>query len=69
MLSRTTAAIARKGAAKAADEIRLAKTFIRHARHRMVGALKEMDRSPDADLTAISETAYAAGGYAFGYWE
>jgi acyl-CoA dehydrogenase family protein 9 len=69
VLSRTTAAIARKGAAKAADEIRLAKTFIRRARHRMVGALKEMDRSPDADLTAISETAYAAGGYAFGYWE
>jgi len=69
VLSRTTAAITRKGAASAADEIRLAKTFVRHARHRMVGALKEMDRSPDADLTAISETAYAAGGYAFSYWE
>jgi acyl-CoA dehydrogenase family protein 9 len=69
VLSRTTAAIARKGAAKAADEIRLAKTFIRQARHRMVGALKEMDRGKDADLTAISETAYAAGGYAFSYWE
>ncbi|HET7451813.1 MAG TPA: acyl-CoA dehydrogenase family protein [Thermoanaerobaculia bacterium] len=69
VLSRATAAVARKGAAKAADEIRLAKTFVRQARHRIVGNLKEMDRSPDADLTAISETAYAAGGYAFGWWE
>jgi len=69
VLSRTTAAIARHGAAKAADEIRIAKTFIRQARHRMVGALKAMDRGHDADLTAISESAYAAGGYAFAYWE
>jgi acyl-CoA dehydrogenase family protein 9 len=69
VLSRATAAITRLGADKAADEIRLAKTFIRTARHRIVGNLKEMDRSPDEDLTAISETAYAAGGYAFSYWE
>ena len=68
VLSRATAAIARKGAEKAADEVRLAKTFIRQARHRIVGNFKEMDRSPDADLTAISETAYAAGGYAFSWW-
>jgi hypothetical protein len=69
VLSRATAAIARNGAEKAADEIRLAKTFIREARHRIVGNLKEMDRSPDAELTAISETAYRHGGYAFSYWE
>ena len=69
VLSRATAAIARRGAEKAEDEIRIAKTFIRRARHRIVGNLKEMDRSPDADLTAISETAYAAGGYAFPWWE
>jgi len=69
VLSRATAAIAGSGAEKAADEIRLAKTFIRRARHRMVGNLKEMERSPDAELTAISETAYRHGGYAFSYWE
>jgi acyl-CoA dehydrogenase family member 9 len=69
VLSRTTAAIARQGVSKAADEIRIAKTFIRQARRRMVGALKAMDRGQDADLTAISESVYAAGGYAFGYWE
>ncbi|HET9794944.1 MAG TPA: acyl-CoA dehydrogenase family protein [Thermoanaerobaculia bacterium] len=69
VLSRASAAIARLGAEKAAEEIRLAKTFIRHARHRIVGNLKEMDRSPDAELTAISETAYRAEGYAFSYWE
>ena len=69
VLSRATAAIARSGAEKAAGEIRLAKTFIRQARHRIVGNLKAMDRSPDADLTAISETAYETGGYAFSYWE
>ena len=69
VLSRATTAIARSGAEKAADEIRLAKTFVRQARHRIVGNLKEMDHGPDAELTAISETAYRHGGYAFSYWE
>ena len=69
VLSRATAAIAGRGAAKAAEEIRLARTFVRQARHRMVGALKEMEHSPDGDLTAISDGVYAAGGYAHSYWE
>jgi hypothetical protein len=35
----------------------------------MVGVLKEMDKNRDAELTAISETAYAGPGYAFAYWK
>ncbi len=35
----------------------------------MVGHLKEMDKNRDAQQTAISETAYAALGYAFPLWE
>ena len=68
-VSRVTSEIRRKGADKAQEEIRLAKVFVREARHRVVGCLKEMDHDRDADLTAISETAYSAPGYAFGIWE
>ena len=68
-LSRVTAAIRKKGADRAAEEIRIAKVFVRDARHRIVGSLKEMDHDRDADLTAISETAYAHPGYAYGIWE
>jgi acyl-CoA dehydrogenase family protein 9 len=69
ILSRVTSVIGKKGARGAAEEIRLAKTFLRPARHRMVGALKDMDKNRDQDLTAVSETAYRHPGYAFGYWE
>lgn len=69
VLSRTTSAIARKGSEKAADEIRLSRAFIREARHRMVGSLKEMDKNGDEDMTAVSEAAYAALGYPNPYWE
>ncbi len=68
-LSRVTAEIGRKGAEKAAEEIRLAKVFVRESRHRIVGNLKEMDHDRDADLTAISDAAYAAPGYAYSFWE
>ncbi len=68
VLSRATAAIAARGAEKAAEEIRIARMFVRQARHRIVGNLKEMDHNRDGDLTAISDTAYAAEGYAFSYW-
>jgi len=69
VLSRATAAIGRSGAEKAGEEIRLAKTFVRGAKYRMVGHLKEMDKNRDAEQTAISETAYGALGYAFPFWE
>lgn len=71
VLSRATAAIARSRgeAAKAAEEVRLARAFVRGAKYRMVGHLKEMDKNLDAEQTAISETAYASLGYAFPLWE
>jgi hypothetical protein len=69
VLSRATAAIGRRGAEKAADEIRVAKAFVEGAKYRMVGHLKEMDKNRDAEQTAISETAYASLGYAFSLWE
>ena len=68
-LSRVTAAIRKNGADRAAEEIRIARVFIRDARHRIVGSLKAMDHDRDQNLTAISETAYARPGYAFGLWE
>ncbi|MGH9441271.1 MAG: acyl-CoA dehydrogenase family protein [Thermoanaerobaculia bacterium] len=67
-LSRVTSSIRKNGAQRASEEIRLAQVFVREARHRIVGGLKEMDHDRDDDLTAISETAYAARGYAFGLW-
>src|SRR5262249_43307157 len=69
VLSRATAAIARLGAERAAEEIGLARAFVRGAKYRMVGHLKEMDKNRDAEQTAISETAYASLGYPFSYWE
>ena len=69
VLSRATSAIRGRGADAAADETRVAKAFVEGAKYRMVGHLKEMDKNRDAEQTAISETAYAALGYAFPYWE
>jgi acyl-CoA dehydrogenase family protein 9 len=68
VLSRATSAIAGRGAAKSAEEIRLAKLFVRAARHRVVGNLKDMDKNRDADVTAVAEGAYQALGYPFPYW-
>ncbi len=69
VLSRATAAIAKRGSEKAADEVRIAKAFVEGAKYRMVGQLKEMDKNRDAEQTAISETAYSSLGYAFSLWE
>ena len=69
VLSRATAAIQKQGAQKVSEEVRLAKVFVQGAKYRMVGHLKEMDKNRDAEQTAVSETAYAAPGYAFDYWE
>jgi acyl-CoA dehydrogenase family member 9 len=69
VLSRATGAIARLGSDKAAEEVRIARAFVRGAKYRMVGLLKEMDKNRDAEQTAISETAYGVLGYAFPLWE
>ena len=69
VISRATSAVAARGAEKAAEELRVARAFVRSARHRMVGHLKEMDKNRDAEQTAISETAYSALGYGFSFWE
>jgi acyl-CoA dehydrogenase family protein 9 len=76
VLSRATAAAARKGGEKAAEEIRLAKAFVNGAKYRIVGQLKEMDRNvgdprdgTDASRTEIAESAYARLAYGLSYWE
>jgi len=69
VLSRASSAIAKRGADKAADEVRLARSFVREAKYRMVGHLKEMDKNRDAEMTATSDVIYRGPGYAFNYWE
>jgi acyl-CoA dehydrogenase family protein 9 len=69
VLSRASAAIARDGAAKSADEIRVAKLFLRAARHRIVGNLKDMDKNRDPELTALSDSVYGRLAYPFPFWE
>jgi acyl-CoA dehydrogenase family protein 9 len=68
VISRATSAIAARGAEKSAEEIRLAKLFVRGARHRIVGNLKDMDRNRDPDVTGLSEDVYRSLGYPFPYW-
>src|SRR5207253_1791305 len=78
VLSRASSAV-RRGAreAAAAEEIRLARAFVRSAKYRMVGALKEMEKNRDRDRaaerdgerSAIAETAYSSPGYRFDFWE
>jgi acyl-CoA dehydrogenase family member 9 len=68
VLSRATAGAARDGSGKAAREVLLAKAFVRGAKYRMVGHLKEMDKNRDADQTAISELAYTSLAYPCDYW-
>jgi acyl-CoA dehydrogenase family protein 9 len=69
VLSRATSAIARRGAEKSSEEIRLAKIFVGSAKRRIVGNLKEMDRNRDADFTAVAESAYRDLAYPVPYWE
>ncbi len=69
VLSRATSSMEDKGAAGSAEEVRLARVFVRGARHRIVGQLKDMDRNLDPDVTAISESAYEALGYPYPFWE
>ena len=67
VLSRATAA-AEAGGDRAAREVRLARLFVRAARRRMVGALKEMDRNEDADTSAVAETVYENRSYPHDWW-
>ncbi len=76
VLSRATSAVNKRGGEKAAEEVRLARAFVRTAKYRIVGQLKEMDRnigdsgeSGDALHTGISEAAYSRLGYGFSCWE
>jgi acyl-CoA dehydrogenase family protein 9 len=69
VLSRATAAAARSGEEKAADELRVARAFVHNARHRIVGNLKKIDRNRDAEATAISNRAYEKLAYGFDLWE
>ncbi len=68
-LSRASAAVARRGEEKAADELRVARAFVRDAKYRVVGNLKKVDRNSDADSTAISDRAYEKLAYGFDLWE
>jgi hypothetical protein len=68
--------VARAGADRSAEEVRLAKTFVQAAKYRIVGELKEMEKNRDRDRsadrdgarTAIAEAAYEAMGYRFDFW-
>jgi acyl-CoA dehydrogenase family protein 9 len=76
VLSRASSAVARGGADRSAEEVRLAKTFVQAAKYRIVGELKEMEKNRDRDRsadrdgarTAIAEAAYEAMGYRFDFW-
>ena len=76
VLSRASSSVARAGAEKAAEELRLARSFVQAAKYRIVGELKEMEKNRDRDRaaerddarTAIAEAAYEAMGYRFDFW-
>ena len=76
VLSRASSAIRARGPEKTAEEIRLARAFVRDAKYRVVGSLKEMEKnrdrarasSRDGERTANSATVSDAGGYRFDFW-
>jgi acyl-CoA dehydrogenase family protein 9 len=76
VLSRASAAVSGRGSEKAREEVELAAAFVRAAKYRIVGQLKEMDRnvtdpadSRDAIHTRVSEGVYSRLAYGFNYWE
>jgi acyl-CoA dehydrogenase family protein 9 len=77
VLSRASSSVRRRGPEKAADEVRLARSFVLSAKYRVVGELKEMEKNRDRDhaaardgeRSAIAETAYSSPGYLFDFWE
>jgi len=68
-LSRVTSAIEKKGEEKAKGEIEIARWFCHESKHRIVAALKALERNRDAETTSISERVYEAGGYPYDLWE
>ena len=76
VLSRASSALRARGPEKTVEEIRLARAFVRDAKYRVVGQLKEMEKnrdrarasSRDGERTASSATVSDAGGYRFDYW-
>jgi acyl-CoA dehydrogenase family protein 9 len=76
VLSRASSALRARGPEKTAEEIRLARSFVRDAKYRVVGQLKEMEKnrdrarasSRDGERTASSAMVSDAGGYRFDYW-
>jgi acyl-CoA dehydrogenase family protein 9 len=76
VLSRASAAVRSNGPERAAEELRIARTFVQAAKYRVVGELKEMDKNRDRQRSAerdghrnrIAETAYETPGYRFDYW-
>lgn len=76
VLSRASAAVRSNGPERAAEELRIARTFVQAAKYRVVGELKEMDKNRDRQRSAerdghrnrIAETAYETPGYRFDFW-
>lgn len=68
VLSRASSAIDARGSERAAEEVRLARTFVHAAKYRIVSRLKALEKNRDAEHTAISETAYGALAYPHDYW-
>jgi acyl-CoA dehydrogenase family protein 9 len=68
VLSRVTSSIGKKGEEKAAGEVEIARWFCHHAKHRMVGNLKALDRNRDTLTTSISDRVYESGGYPYDLW-
>lgn len=67
-LSRVTSSIQKKGEEKAKGEVELARWICFHAKHRMVGNLKALEKNRDRETTAISNAVYEAGGYPYDLW-
>jgi acyl-CoA dehydrogenase family protein 9 len=76
VLSRASSSVRSAGAEKAAEEIRVARTFVQSAKYRIVGELKEMEKNRDRERaslrdalrSAIAEGACSRGGYRFDFW-
>ena len=76
VLSRASSSVRSSGAEKAADEIRVARTFVQSAKYRIVGELKEMEKNRDRERASlrdalrseIAEGACSRGGYRFDFW-
>lgn len=69
ILSRVTSSIQKRGEEKAKGEVEMARWFCSHAKHRMVGNLKALEKNQDRRTTVISDLVYEAGGYPYDLWK